>query len=381
MSRPKLLMASRSRYTLPLNGSLERKFGALERELELRVLGAALPGSPGSDGVFRLQRPFPVRRLDGALFFVTLPFRVARELRDFRPDAVVVQGAHETAAALLGRGLSRVRAPVVLDVHGDWRTATRLYGSSARRLLSPLADRVAGYAVSHADAVRTVSDYTTGLVRESGVEPAAVFPAFMDLEPFLGPPAPLPQQPAALFVGVLERYKDIEGLAAAWRLAAPRVPGAMLRIVGKGTRRHVVEELLAELPEQTEWTPELTTTEVSGALDAATVLVLPSRSEGMGRVLVEALCRGRGVVATRVGGIRDLITDGENGVLVEPRRPQALTDALVSVLSDPGLAERLAARARPSAEPWIATPEQYAEHMRSLVASLAALGGEGRGLN
>ncbi|PWU24283.1 MAG: hypothetical protein C5B48_06975 [Candidatus Rokuibacteriota bacterium] len=370
MSKPRLLMASRTRYGLPLSPSLERKFGALERLFELRVLGAAAPGSAESNGVFRLQRPFPVRKLDGALFFLTLPFRIARELHEFRPDAVVVQGAHETAVALLGRALAGARNPVVLDVHGDWRTATRLYGSSARRLLNPLADRVASYAVRHADAVRTVSDYTTGLVRESGIEPAAVFPAFMDLEPFLGPPVPLPDRPTALFVGVLEHYKDADGLAAAWRLVAPRVPAAKLRMVGKGTRRHVVERLLAELPEQTEWTPELSTPEVAKALDDATVLVLPSRSEGMGRVLVEALCRGRGVVASRVGGIRDLIADGENGILVEPRRPDALADALVSVLSDHSLAEQLAARARPSAEPWLASPEQYAEHMRELVASL-----------
>jgi glycosyltransferase involved in cell wall biosynthesis len=370
MSRPRLLMAARTRYRLPLDESVGRKFDALEEVFDLRVLGTALPGSPTQNGIFRLRPPSRPGKLDGARFFVTLPFRIAREVRDFRPDAVLVQGAHETAAALLGRRLARVRAPIVADVHGDWRTATRLYGSPARRLLNPLADRVAARAIRNADAVRTISDYTTGLVRELGVEPAAVFPAFMDLEPFLGPPAPLPEQPAALFVGVLEHYKDIDGLAAAWRLAAPRLPGVSLRIVGEGTRRHVVEQLVAELPEQVEWTPELATSEVVGALDRATVLVLPSRSEGMGRVLVEALCRGRGVVATRVGGIRDVIRDGETGILVEPRDPAALGDALVRVLSDWVTAERLATAARPSVEPWLATPEQYADSMRSLVASL-----------
>jgi glycosyltransferase involved in cell wall biosynthesis len=218
--------------------------------------------------------------------------------------------------------------------------------------------------------VRTVSDYTTGLVRELGVEPTAVFPAFMDLDPFLSPPTLLPEQPCALFVGVLEHYKDIDGLAAAWRIAAPQLPRARLRIVGRGTRGHVVEQLLADLPEQTEWVPELPTAEVAAALDEATVLVLPSRSEGMGRVLVEALCRGRPVVATSVGGIRDLITDGVNGILVEPRDPRALADALARVLSGRELVDRLAAAARPSVEPWLATPDEYAERMKELVARL-----------
>jgi glycosyltransferase involved in cell wall biosynthesis len=363
-------MAGRNRYRLPLNVTLRRKFDALGQIFELRVIGSAPAGAPTADERFRLVPPFRPRKLDGAAFFATLPFRLARELREFRPDVVVVQGAHEAAAALIGRRLAGVATRIVLDVHGDWRTATRLYGSPGRRLLSPLADRIAATAVRRADAVRTVSGYTTGLVRELGVEPAAVFPAYMDLEPFLRSPKPLPDAPAALFIGVLEHYKDIDGLAAAWRLAAPRLPGVKLGIVGKGTRAHVVEALLAELPEQTAWTSELATDDVAEALDQATVLVLPSRSEGKGRVLVEALCRGRPVVASRVGGIRDVITDDVNGLLVEPRRPQALADALVRVLGDPDEAARLAAAARPSVEPWLATPEQYAERLRELVSRL-----------
>ncbi len=368
--KPRLLMAGRNRYRLPLDDSLRLKFDALEDVFELRVLGSAVPGSPTQNGCFRLVPPFPVRRLDGPLFYAMLPVRLARELRDFRPHAVAVQSAHEAAAALVARRLAGTRTKVVVDVHGDWRTSTRLYGSAARRLLSPLADAVAASALRRADAVRTISDYTTGLVREVGVEPAAVFPAFMDLEPFLGPALPLPEQPSALFIGVLEHYKDIDGLAAAWRLAASRLPGVTLRIVGKGTRRHVVEQLLRALPEQTAWTPQVSTAEVAAALDEATVLVLPSRSEGMGRVLVEALCRGRPVVASRVGGIRDVIADGVNGLLVEPRSPHALADALVRVLSDRELAETLAAAARPSAEPWLATPEDFAQRLRGLVAAL-----------
>jgi glycogen synthase len=85
---------------------------------------------------------------------------------------------------------------------------------------------------------------------------------------------------------------------------------------------------------------------------------------------VEAFCRGRPVVATRVGGIVDLVRDGENGLLVEPGDTEALADAIVLVLTDRALAERLAAGARPSAEPWLATPDQYAERLRTLVASL-----------
>jgi glycosyltransferase involved in cell wall biosynthesis len=356
-AKPRVLIVGRSRYRLPLAGGLERKFDALTAELEVRVLAS---GS-GRDETFHLV---PRRdALDGPRFWAELPFRVWWELETFQPDAVLAQSPYEAAAVLAARR----NEPVIVDIHGDWRTATRLYGSGARELLAPLADRLALAALRRVDAVRTISTYTTELVRAVGVEPAATFPAFMDLDPFLGPTKPLPEQTRALFVGVLERYKDVDGLATAWRMAAPRLAGVTLHIVGTGSRTHVIEQLVRDLPEQTEWVPVVTNDDVPAVLDAATVLVLPSRSEGLGRILIETLCRGRPIVATRVGGITDLVRDGENGLLVPANDPAALADALVRVLTDRDLAARLAAAARPSVESWLATPEDFARRTRELV--------------
>ena len=360
--KPRVLMVGRTRYRLPLSPPLQRKFDALSEQVDVRVLAS---GRNGGDPRFVLVPP--AKGLDGALFWASLPARIAREVRRFRPDAILAQSPYEAAAAVAALRLARADARVLVDVHGDWRTSTRLYGSPLRRLLGPVADRVALRGLRGADTVRTISDYTTRLVRDAGIEPGDVFPAFMDLEPFLDLPRPLPEQPRALFVGVLELYKNVDGLADAWRSAAPRVAEATLHVVGSGTRTDVVERLVADLPEQTRWTKELSAEEVAAALDDSTLLVLPSRSEGLGRVIVEALCRGRPVLAAAVGGIRDIVRDGENGILVPPGDTHALADALVRLLSDPVEAERLAAGARPSVEPWLATPEEYALRVRSLV--------------
>jgi glycosyltransferase involved in cell wall biosynthesis len=353
----RVLFVGRSRYRLPLAPSVAHKFDALRAEVDVRVLASAAPGSAPGDDTFVLVRQVRPRIIDGLSFWLLLPFRVARELREFRPDAVIAQTAHDAAAALLARRLARVPARIVAEVHGDWRTSTRLYGSSARRVLSGAADAVAAFALKRADAVRTVSPFTAGLVRDLGVEPTADFPAYMDLEPFTRAPEPLPAAPLALFVGVLEAYKNVDGLAAAWRMAQT---AGDLRIVGKGSRENVVRELGVR------WDAELPSEEIARALDEAWILVLPSRSEGMGRVLVEAFCRGRGVIGSRAGSIPNLVEDGVSGILVDSN--EELARALERVLGDRALAERLGAGAREAAAPWLQTPEEYAKRIAELVA-------------
>ena len=352
---------SRGPIRLPLAPELARKWDAVRDQVDFRVLA----GGEGRDDEFRLVRP--VGGLDGAAFYVALPARIAHELRDFRPDAVLAQGAHETAAALAGRRLAGAETAVIADIHGDWRAPTRLYGSPLRALLSPAADRVAEAALRRADGVRTVTGYTTALVRGLGIEPADEFPAYMDFESFLASPVVvLPDAPRALFVGVLERYKNVDGLAEAWRRAVPRIPEATLHIVGEGTLVGAVERLLAETP-SVSWSPRLRQPAVAAALDASTCLVLPSRSEGMGRVVIEAFCRGRAVIGSRVGGIPDLVEDGVTGLLVDPWDTNGLAEALIRMLSDRALAERLGRAARQSAARWTISPEEFARRVRQLV--------------
>jgi glycosyltransferase involved in cell wall biosynthesis len=350
----RVLFVARNRYRLPLSASLQLKWDALRHVFDVRVL-AASPDRSRGDETFRLR---PRSAFDGPLFWLSLAPRIRREMRAFRPDAIVAQSPFEAAVALV----ARTGVPVIVELHGDWRTFGRLYGSGTRRALARVADAVGTWAVRRAAKVRAVSPYTERLAREVGREPAAVFPAFMDLDPFTAPAAPLPRETVALFIGVLERYKNIDGLAAAWRRARPN---AQLRIVGKGTRTDVAAGLVRD--GLATWQPELSTAEIVRALDEASALILPSRSEGMGRVVIEAQLRGRPVLGSNVGGIPDLVTDGVDGLLFAPE-PGAIADAL-SVLDDRDELARLAVNARAAGERQLVSPEEYAERMRVLVES------------
>jgi len=371
--KPRVLFVSRERFRLPLDGAQQRKWDAVAAVVDHRVLAAAPDGWPTRAERFHLVGPARPRLLDGALYYLLLPWRIARELRDFRPQAALVQGIHEAVAFLLARRLTGSRTKVILDVQGDWHEATRLYGSPLRRLLNPLNDALAPLAVRRVDAVRTVSTQTTGLVTALGVQPAAVFPSYVDAEAFLErPPAPLPPAPRAVFVGVLERYKAFDTLVEAWRRAAPQAPGATLHVVGDGTMRDRAERLVAELPQQVEWTPRLTAEEVSAAIDASWLVCLPSRSEGLPRVALEGACRGRAIVGGNRAGIPDVVRHGENGLLVEPDDADDLAGALLRILGDRGEAERLGAAARRTGEDWGVTPAQYAAKVAALVDGVLA---------
>jgi glycosyltransferase involved in cell wall biosynthesis len=367
----RILFVGRTRYRLPLDEPTRKKFDALGRVSDVRVLASAADGAAPGDDTFHLVKPVRPRVLDGLVFHLSLPFLVARELRDFEPDAVIIQGAHDVPAVRLGRALAKSSASVVLDLHGDWRTTGRLYGSRLRKFIAPFIELLSSFGVKQADGVRTLSEFTTELVREQGVEPTAEFPAFVDFGRFRElPRSPLPARPSVLFVGVLQDYKGIDVLAEAWRLAAPRIPDAELRIVGRGPKAEIVEDLLVELPRQTRWYPALDQRELLLEFESSTALVLSSRSEGLPRIVLESFCRGRPVIAARAGGTVDLVRDGENGVLVDAEDPEALADAIVEVLLDPAWAERLSDGAARSANDWLATPEEFAERMRDLVASL-----------
>jgi glycosyltransferase involved in cell wall biosynthesis len=366
--RTRVLFVGGTRYDLPLKPGLARKWDAIERVLELRVIGRA--GSVhAADPRFRLVGTR--LSLSGPAFYAVLASIVAVETRRFRPDVVIAQGPYEAYACLAAWTAIKGRPKLVVELHADWRTASRLYGPPWRRSLAKVADRAGLHAIKRADATRALSSFTARLAKEAtGEEPAATFSAYIDLESFTAHASrPLPTRPAVVWVGVLERYKDPWTLAAAWRVAAPQVPEARLAVVGKGRLRPVIEELAREYPSRVRAIESLDAPQVSRLLDESTVLAMSSAagSEGLPRVIMEAFSRGRPVIGTAAGGIPDLVRPEQNGLIVEPGHPEQLAHALVRALSDRSLAERLAAGALEDGRRAEWSPEAYASAVRRLV--------------
>ena len=150
-----------------------------------------------------------------------------------------------------------------------------------------------------------------------------------------------------LFLGRVEAAKGVAELLDAAAVVAPRFPALRLVLAGSGEldawRRAASERGIGDRVELTGW---LDAGERETQLARAAVFCLPSHAEGLPMALLEAMASGKAVVASRVGGIPEAISDGENGLLVPPRDGAALARALARVLEDGALRARLGARAR-----------------------------------
>lgn len=259
-----------------------------------------------------------------------------------------IEGALVCLAAMVRpRGLP---PRVVVEVHGDWATAGRLYGSPARRLLAGVVDRLSRWAVTRADRVRTIGAHTDVLVDELVRSDASRdrYPTFSPLDMFVGPPVvPLPSTPTLAFIGGLEPVKGPDLLLKAWADVQQQVPGARLRIAGVGPleqklRAQVARDELRNVV----FLGGLDPMGVRELLDQATALVVPSRSEGLGRVIIEAMARGRAVVGHDLGGIAEQVDHNVTGLLADPASVSDLASAMVAVLRDHERAKRLGATGR-----------------------------------
>jgi glycosyltransferase involved in cell wall biosynthesis len=261
----------------------------------------------------------------------------------------------------------------VVEIHGDWRSAATLYGGRSRRVLAAAADRAAGWALHRADRVRVVGAYTQSLLqRVNYLGPVDRFVAFSDYDLFLDPPVVSPpREPRVIFVGSLEPTKGVDVLLAAWAIVAARLPDARLVLVGDGSARESLRRSARHLADFVTFTGPVPRSDLPNLYDHSSCLVLPSRSEGLARVLIEAMARARPVVGSTVGGIPEVVEHGRTGMLVAPEDPSALAEAILSVLVDRPSAERMGAEgrrrmlARKPIEEWESGLERLATWVRN----------------
>jgi glycosyltransferase involved in cell wall biosynthesis len=273
--------------------------------------------------------------------------KLYRLLRVERPHIV---DTHTAKAGFLGRLAARL-AGVPIVVHTYHGHILQGYYGPVKGWLLRLMERA---LARWTDSIIAVSDRVKRDLVAYGVAPAekiAVVDLGFDLQPFLDCAAhrgefrrELGLNNGARLVGTVGRIFPIKNhrlfIDAASRVAA-REPGAHFVIVGDGVLRPAMEARVRELGLAdrvifTGWRRDLPS--IYADLD---VLVVSSDNEGTPVSVIEAMASGRPVVGTRVGGLPDLITEGQNGYLVTPRDADGLAEAILRLLNDEETALRM----------------------------------------
>jgi glycosyltransferase involved in cell wall biosynthesis len=230
-------------------------------------------------------------------------------------------------------------------------------------ILLALSARV--IAISKAVRARFDGSRHAGKVRVvyNGVEPGDWIPTERPVSTRTGP--------VVLLVGRLSPSKGQATLVRAAPAVLEQVPTTRFVLLGADSNGEAdrLRQLSSQLAVSHSVEIRAWMEDPRPAFQEADVVTLPSRSEGFGRVLVEAACLAKPVVASRVGGIPEVVVDGETGLLIPPDDPPALAGALLTLLRDPDLRHKLGAAARERALACF-TARQHVEGVEAVYAEL-----------
>ena len=307
------------------------------------------------------------RRADEGLDFLPLAprtemdlsaaWRLSRAIKHLRPDVVHAHDPHGVAMAALALSMSTQpkRAKLVAARRVDFR----LKGNALSRWKYDQVDRF----ICASDAIREIllADgvaASRAVTVHEGIDlghVAAAPPAALHEEFWLPHGSPIVGNVAALVP-----HKGQRHFVEAAALVVREVPDARFVIAGEGELRPTLEHLIKHLNLEKHVILAGFRPDVLSLHKAFDVFVMSSITEGLGTSLLDAMACGRPIVATTAGGMPEVVQDGKTGILVPPRNDRAMADAIITLLKDPALRDRMGsaglarANARFSAERMVA---------------------------
>lgn len=321
-------------------GGVHRVTEILARGLQARGHEVLIFGFPGKMLEERVGGIAPFAPIVGGIDFnPSAIWRVNRELKRFKPDVALMlmkKDVTMTGVAAAARGI-----PVVIRHANQRPLGSNFYWRA-------LYGRMPKLHITNAQATKqTLLESSPWLESPSirviynGIDPD-VYDSTTPAD--LGLPA---GSSAVGFIGSFEARKGVRELAVAWQRVASEIPEAHLVLVGKGSMEERMRELFGDAP-RVRWLGYRQ--DVASILKSLDVMVLPSYVEGAPNVVLEAMSAGTAIVATGVSGTPELVRDGIEARLIEPRNSDAISASLIEMLSSPELRARLATAARERVE-------------------------------
>jgi glycosyltransferase involved in cell wall biosynthesis len=298
----------------------------------------------------------PKQRSEFARFFLN-PFHLLRAFlhlrRTVRPD--VVHGQGSVNAILLSLWFARRNVQTIHGVYRNEESKTdgmRL--SLGRRIRIWMNEAIEIFYLRRIRNLIAITTEIADLVRTATLGRAYIFPNYNAIDPaFFQERLPSAgQHLTILFVAAITPRKGLQFLLDAFAGLAQSHPGITLRIVGiwDWAPDYVANLQQCHAPlikaRKIVFTGGVSREELAAEYSAADMLVLPSLAESAPLVVSQAMCVGLPVIATRVGGLPEMIADGQTGLLVPPGETGPLADAMARLVADAGLRKRLGSAAR-----------------------------------
>lgn len=349
---------------LPHVGGVARAVKILEdacrsRGHEVRIVAPRFDGANDSPNVLRVPA---IQHFNGSDFSVKLPVpnRIRSFIEDFRPDII-----HSHHPILLGdsalREARKIRAPIVFTHHTMYERYTH-YVPMDSPALKRIAIQLTTNYCNLCDQVITPSESVARLLREREVlAPIEVIPTGIDVEKFAEGVGARFRSKAHIspfakvigHVGRLAEEKNLTFLATAVANCLKEDDQAVFLIVGDGESCDEMLEILRQSANdrQIRSVGELTGSDLADAYDAMDWFVFASQSETQGLVLAEAMAAGKPVIALDGPGVREIVKDEENGLLLGGRASSLdFSTALSGIMQDPELTQYCAENARQTAD-------------------------------
>ncbi|HUY07960.1 MAG TPA: glycosyltransferase family 4 protein [Candidatus Dormibacteraeota bacterium] len=317
---------------------------------EVKILAPSAGGrQPPVEGLYPLGRPIPIPA-NGSVARISLSFHLSRKIREIlERERFDVVHLHEPLMPALPVTVLRINSEGV-NVGTFHAYARQNLGYYYGRPLLRRQFRKLDSCIAVSEPAKTFvsryfpADYT---VIPNGIDPETFNPSV--------PPAPgigHQRRQTILFLGRLEERKGLGTLLEAYSLLRQVRDDCQLVVVGEGPLRRGYERRVEEegIPDVRfcGFVPE---GEKASYFTAADIYCAPNTGkESFGVILLEAMASGRPVVATAIDGFRQVITDGEEGLLTPPRDEAQMAVALARLLDNPPLRQQMAERGRRAAE-------------------------------
>ena len=371
-----------ARYDSPLDQTSAKKFQALEKVSENFVIGFSINTKPHhfvQHARFYLLPQWRLPTLRYLTFFAVTPIMILWLVRRYGINILIAQSPYEGFAAawasIIARVLLRKKIALIVESHGDFEhflfLQRKIILSSLYRTIMKTMTR---FALRNADALRAISNATRKQLETcSPGKPLVQFPTWTNIGVFLKAGEQKrndrPTQ-TILFVGHLVPGKGVHVLLRSFAQVAEECKAVTLVLIGKPENQDYLRTLMMSTPshlaERIRFLGQLPQPQLAHHMVEASVLVIPSLSEGLGRVIFEAMACGTPVIGSRVGGIPELIQDNETGYLVSPGDALELAGRLKCVFEHPEKARKMGDSARKFAENFF-SEESYVRGYSTLI--------------